>query len=319
MSLSPLQSRNLKAVFAAMSLAVACLVSPAVFAADEITPPAQPPEAEARNVQTVHFFSKALNQDRAFNLILPLDYETSTSRYPVLYLLHGYGGNNTDWTEQTNLSEYAARYRLIIVMPNGSNGWYVNNASDPKQRFEDQIIKDLIPYVEDHYRTIPLRRARAIAGLSMGGYGAMFLGLKHYEMFTAIASFSGALGVAHGLLNPPANATEQERKNIADIHSHFGPDGSASAQERDPFELVKKVPPAEMPMLYFAEGGEDFLIDSNHQFVALLAKLRIPYEYREVSPREHTWDFWDEQIRVFLEKLARLQGFESRDTEARGK
>ena len=92
--------------------------------------------------------------------------------------------------------------------------------------------------------------------------------------------------------------------------SHFG--SGAAAQARDPFELVAKVPAGNMPQLYVAEGGEDFLIDSNREFVALLAKLKIPYEYREVSPREHTWDFWDEQIRVVLAKLAHLDGFESR-------
>ncbi len=266
----------------------------------------------ARNVSTVRFFSDSLNEQRAFNLILPLDYENSTSRYPVLYLLHGYTGDNSNWTLLTNLSGYAARYRVIIVMPDGSNGWYVNSATDPKAKFEDYIIKDIIPYVEKHCRTIPLRRARAIAGLSMGGYGAMFLGLKHPDLFTAIGAFSGALDVAHNGLPPDTfNATEKERKQKAEIMSHFGAPGSATARERDPFEIVSKVRREQMPTLYIAEGGEDFLIKGNREFVAELAKLKIPYEYREISPRQHTWDFWDEQIRIFLEKLARLEGFES--------
>lgn len=268
--------------------------------------------AEARNVSTVHFFSEALNEQRAFNLILPLDYEASTSRYPTLYLLHGYTGDNTNWTLLTDLSAYAARYRLIIVMPDGSNGWYVNSATDPKSKFEDYIIKDIISYVDKHYRTLPLRRARAIAGLSMGGYGAMFLGLKHPDLFAAIGSFSGALGIAHHGLPPDAlNKDEKERKQKAEMMSHFGAPGSAPAKERDPFELLSKVPREQMPGLYIAEGGEDFLIEGNREFVAKLAELKIPYEYREVSPREHTWDFWDEQIRVFLKKLAHLEGFES--------
>lgn len=298
------------ALFTAVALSLIFLsFSPTTAAADTA-----PAGVEARNVQTVHFFSQSLNQQRAFNLILPLEYEHSTSRYPVLYLLHGYTGNNTDWTLLTNLSAYAARYRLIIVMPDGSNGWYVNSATDPKQKFEDQIIKDLIPYVESHYRTIPLRRARAIAGLSMGGYGAMFLGLKHYDLFTAIGSFSGAVAVAHeGLPAPRTKRTEKERKADEEIMSHFGQVGSAAAKERDPFELLKKIPIQDMPMIYIGEGGEDFLIKGNHEFVALLASLKIPYEYREVSPRVHSWDFWDEQIQVFLRKLASLPDFESHE------
>jgi len=297
---------------ASASFVLLALASAAALGADEAQA-----GVLSHNTQTVHFFSPSLNQDRAFNLILPSDYDTSASRYPVLYLLHGYTGNNTDWTLKTNLSAYAARYRLIIVMPDGSNGWYVNSASDPKQKFEDQIIKDLMPYVEAHYRTIPLRRARAIAGLSMGGYGAAFLGLKHYEMFAAIGSLSGALGISRPQIPAPRpNASENERKAFEEIGTHFGAAGSKDRAERDPFELVTKVPASQMPMLYFAEGGEDFLIDSNHEFVALLAKLKIPYEYREVSVREHTWDFWDEQIQVFLEKLAQLPGFESSWKEA---
>ena len=272
----------------------------------------EPAGALARNVSTVHFFSDSLNEQRAFNLILPLDYENSTGRYPVLYLLHGYTGDNSNWTLLTNLSGYAGRYRLIIVMPDGSNGWYVNSATDPKAKFEDYIIKDIIPYVEKHYRTIPLRRARAIGGLSMGGYGAMFLGLKHPDLFAAVGALSGAPDVAHHGLPPDApNATEKERKQKVEIMSHFGAPGTATAKERDPFEIVPKVPREQMPTLYIAEGGEDFLIKGNREFVAKLAGLKIPYEYREISPREHTWDFWDEQIRIFLEKISRLEGFES--------
>jgi S-formylglutathione hydrolase FrmB len=293
-------------LFLLVALAGATLAGATLAAADE------PAGVEARNVSTIHFFSESLNQQRAFNLILPLDYETSTSRYPVLYLLHGYTGNNTDWTQRTNLSAYAARYRLIIVMPDGSNGWYVNSATDPKAKFEDYIIKDLIPYVESHYRTIPLRRARAIAGLSMGGYGATYLGLKHHDLFAAIGAFSGALAIAHeGLPAPDHPLKEKERRNREEIQSHFGAPGSATAKERDPFELLPKIPLAEIPMLYIAEGGEDFLIRDNHEFIAELARLKIPYEYREVSPRVHSWDFWDEQIRAFLGKLAHLEGFES--------
>lgn len=182
-----LSERALTFLMTFVSLGILTLTFAATVAAEDASGRA------ARNVSNIHFFSQALNENRAVNVILPLDYETSTSRYPVLYLLHGYTGNNTDWSLLTNLSEYAARYRLIVIMPDGSNGWYVNSAGDPKQKFEDYIIKDLISYAQSHYRTIPLRRARAIAGLSMGGYGAMFLGLKHYELFTAIGTLAGRL------------------------------------------------------------------------------------------------------------------------------
>src|SRR6185312_11815551 len=232
----------------------------------------------AKNIQTVKFQSDSLGEQRAFNILLPLDYDSSTHHYPVLYLLHGYGDDNTAWSYMTNLSAYGAEHEIIIVMPDGSKSWYVNNAANPKEKFEDYIVKDLIGYVDSHYRTLPLPRSRAVAGLSMGGYGAVFLGFHNYTKFAAIGTFSGAVG-------------------------------SEARKDRDPFALAAKVPAAEMPMIYVACGGEDFLVKQNRDFVAFLADKKIPYEYREVSPRVHSWDFWNDQIQIFLDKLDKLPGF----------
>lgn len=259
----------------------------------------------AKNIQTVKFQSDSLGQERAFNILLPVDYESSARRYPVLYLLHGYGDNNTAWSYMTNLSAYGAQHEIIIVMPDGSKSWYVNNAANPKEKFEDYIVKDLIGYVDSHYRTLPLPRSRAVAGLSMGGYGAAFLGFHNYTKFAAIGTFSGAIGFAHFPPMQGGNRAEMEA-----IDAHFGPIGSEARKDRDPFALAEKVPAAQMPMIYIACGGEDFLVKQNRDFVAFLADKKIPYEYREVSPRVHSWDFWNDQIQIFLDKLDKLPGFE---------
>jgi putative tributyrin esterase len=261
----------------------------------------------AKNIATVKFQSESLGQERAFNILLPLDYESSTSRYPVLYLLHGYGQSGSSWSYMTNLSGYAAQHKLIIVMPDASNSWYVNGVADPKERFEDYIVKDIIGYVDSHYRTVPLPRARAVAGLSMGGYGAAFLGLKNYRLFTAMGTFSGALTAAHDV--PTEHDTQQGREFQQEILPVFGAPGSAERQQRDPLALLEKVPPAEMPMIYVACGGQDGLLRENRAFVQLLAERKIPYEYREISPRSHSWDFWDEQVRIFLDLLDKRADF----------
>jgi S-formylglutathione hydrolase FrmB len=261
----------------------------------------------AKNITTVKFQSESLGQERTFNILLPLDYETSTSRYPALYLLHGHGQGGSSWSYMTNLSGYAARYKLIIVMPDASNSWYVNAVADPNARFEDYIVKDIIGYVDSHYRTVPLPRARAVAGLSMGGYGAAFLGLKHYRLFTAMGTFSGALTAAHDV--PTEHDTEQDREFQQEILPVFGVPGSPERQQRDPLALLEKVPPAEMPMIYVACGGQDGLLRENRAFVQLLAEKKIRYEYREISPRSHSWDFWDDQLRIFLDLLDKRAGF----------
>lgn len=264
----------------------------------------------APNIQTYRFTSQALEAERFANVLLPEGYETSTRRYPTLYLLHGLGDDHTAWSYMTNLSHYAARRNLIIVMPDGGRSFYVNSAADPQARFEDMIMKDLIPWADRTFRTIPLPRARAVAGLSMGGYGAAFLGLKHWKRFAAIGSFSGALGIAGEDLDRPENA--RAAKATARLQTTFGAPGSADRAERDPFRLLDKVPPGEMPLLYIACGGQDFLLAQNRAFVRLLAEKKIPYEYREISPRAHNWEFWDDHVQVFLDILERLPGFAQR-------
>ena len=256
-----------------------------------------------KNVQACRFQSEALGQERFFNILLPADYDTSSRRYPVLYLLHGLGDDHTAWSFMTNLSGYAAAHEILVVMPDAGRSFYVNSAADPKAKFEDFVIKDLIPYVDSHFRSIPLPRARAVAGLSMGGYGAAFLGLKHYRRFAAIGAFSAAVGIARSApASNPGNAEAERRTR--DLQGLFGPAGSPERAGRDPFALLEKVPPAEMPMLYIACGGQDFLVAQNRDFVQLLARKKIPYEYREVSPRVHSWDFWDDQVRIFLDMLS---------------
>ena len=247
-----------------------------------------------KNIQSCRFQSESLGEQRYFNVAFPADYETSTRRYPTLYLLHGLGDDHTAWSLMTNLSGYAAQHGILIVMPDGGRSFYVNSAADAKAKFEDLVIKDLIPYVDSHFRTIPLPRARAVAGLSMGGYGAAFLGLKHYRRFAVLGSFSGAVGIAR-------TAGDEAARRTKDLQGLFG--AGAERVERDPFALLEKVPPANMPAIYIACGGQDFLLQQNRDFVQLLAEKKIPYEYREFSPRAHTWDFWDDQIRVFLEML----------------
>ena len=264
----------------------------------------------ASNIRTLAFQSESLGERRMFNILLPPDYDTSTRRYPTLYLLHGYGDDHTAWSYMTNLSHYAARHRIIVVMPDGSKSFYVNSAADPKAKFEDYIVKDLIAHVDSTFRTIPLPRARAVAGLSMGGYGAAFLGLKHHDTYAAFGSFSGALGISHEMPHTPANADAARRTK--QMMAVFGAAGSADRVARDPFALLEKVPAAGMPMIYIACGGQDFLLSQNRAFVELLGSKKIPYEYREVSPRIHSWDFWDDQIRIFLDMIARLPGFQQR-------
>ena len=132
-------------------------------------------------------------------------------RYPVLYLLHGLTGDYKDWSTRTNLAEYSKTVPVIIVMPDAGNSWYTN-AADGTSKFEDYIATELPADVVQKYRTINSRHGRAIAGLSMGGYGALKLALKRPAQFSVVGSFSGAFEVTReGQLERLIGAAESDR------------------------------------------------------------------------------------------------------------
>jgi putative tributyrin esterase len=239
-----------------------------------------------------------------FSVILPRDYAVGERRFPVLYLLHGFGGHYSDWCTHSHIVEYAKRYEEIIVMPEGANSWYVNNYTNPKMQWEDYIIEDLIPYVDAHYRTVASRPGRTIAGLSMGGYGALFLGLRHHDTFAAVASLSGVVASANlprwdePLVETEANnkAYDGIRKALAE---DFGPQDNPARNGEDPFLLVRQLTQAQCPDLYISVGAQDNLAKENLEFVQLLHSLKIIYGFTEV-PGKHEWPVWDSQIKTVL-------------------
>jgi putative tributyrin esterase len=272
------------------------------------------------NVKIVHFPSVILGDERDMLVMLPVDYETSVRRYPVLYLLHGADADITDWARGTNLSEYAKRHQLIIVTPDASRSWYVNSVTNPKAHYDDYIMKEVIAYVDKNFRTIPEPFARAIGGVSMGGFGAMLLGLEHREQFVAIGSFNGDFEFGHLMSQPvSANATEEEKKarqelarRLSEIgyEALMGVPGSKEQKMRDVFELAQRIPIKEVPVLFIVCGGQDGSVEETHEFLRVLAKRGISYEYREISPREDDWRLPNEEIPVFLDKLDKLDGFQ---------
>lgn len=249
-------------------------------------------------LETVQLQSALIGRTLPYNVVLPTDYRGSrNTRYPVLYLLHGLSGHYTDWATRTNVADYAARYRIIVVMPEGNDGWYTDSATVPADKYEGYFIKELIPDVQKRYRTIESRYGRGVAGLSMGGYGAVKFGLKYPATFAFAASMSGALDAASWPekdLLPGAI-----RESVTRV---FGPDGSETRKANDLFELVRSMPGARissLPYLYFDCGTEDPVCGSNPPFAALLREKKVPHEYRQL-PGNHSWQYWDRQVQEVL-------------------
>ena len=259
--------------------------------------------AQNASVQTVQLQSKLVNTTLAYNVILPLDYRTSTTtRYPVLYLLHGFAGHYSDWVTRTNVADYAAQYRIIVVTPEGNNGWYTDSVSVSTDKYESYVLKELMPDVQKRFRTIESRYGRGIAGLSMGGYGALKFGLKSPGTFAFAASMSGTLAITTW-----TEADFQNLKSIRDsVFSAFGPIGSETRKANDLFAIAQGLSPTQVsaaPYIYFDCGNEDIFFSDNIRFAALLRDKKIAHEFREL-PGEHGWPYWDQQVREVLKIAA---------------
>lgn len=250
-------------------------------------------------VETVQFQSKLVNAKLPYNVILPVDYDaSSTTRYPVLYLLHGLTGHYSDWVARTNVADYAADYPLIIVMPEGNDSWYTDSATVETDKYESYILKELIPDVQQRYRTIEARYGRAIAGLSMGGYGAIKFGLKSPSTFVFAGSMSGAISVTR------LSEKETGASNWARSMQLFGPLDSETRKANDLFQLINQLTPARissLPFFYFDCGTEDspLIAPSNRELATLMSEKKIPHEYREL-PGDHSWAYWDKQVQEVL-------------------
>jgi S-formylglutathione hydrolase FrmB len=252
-------------------------------------------------VETVRFQSKLVNATLPYNVILPTDYDASrTTRYPVLYLLHGLTGHYSDWLTRSNVADYAAEYRMIVVMPEGNDGWYTDSSTVTTDKYETYILNELIPDVQQRFRTLEARYGRSIAGLSMGGYGAIKFGLKSPFTFVFAASTSGAFGVTR--------YTEKEAPSWAESLKLFGPLGSETRTANDLFLIIEKLLPTRinsLPYFYFDCGTEDMplMFPYNRDLAALMVQRRIPHEFRQL-PGDHSWAYWDKQVQEILKIAA---------------
>ena len=260
-------------------------------------PPQQPPPDSPRltpNTTMVDatFHSQSLGRDMPYRVILPKAAPTPGQKLPVVYLLHGGGGDFHDWSNYSDVARFAER-GLILVMPEGESSYYTNAAdrrSDGKEgRFEDYIAHDLIADVEAKFPATPGRQNRAIVGVSMGGFGAVNLALKHPDLFIFAAGLSAAIDV-------PSRPFSIKR--IGQWRQHaaiFGPWKSDHRRANDPFVLARSADPAHTPYLYLTCGDQEGLLPANRQFAALLREHGFASEFHE-APGGHNWNQWNGRL-----------------------
>jgi putative tributyrin esterase len=247
------------------------------------------PECAGRHYS---FRSTSLLREMSYCLLLPTDYESSGRAYPVLYLLHGLWGSENDWLAKTNVAEQVRALPLIVVMPQADDSWYVNAATRPEAKYEDYVLGDLVHEIEGRYRIEKTRDARFIAGLSMGGYGALKAGLKQPQQFAVVGAFSSTFDAARGV-----------RLDIKTPAIVFGPADSATRKENDVLTLIGKSDPSSIPYVFVMTGLDDpTVLRDNRDFLNAAQLMKLRYEYHEV-PGQHEWPFWERSLEAFLRVL----------------
>lgn len=243
--------------------------------------------------------SQILNQEMKYNIYLPAGYKTSGYTYPVLYLLHGLGDNQTTWCDagHGNLREIADAWfrergldKMIVVMPDAGRTWYLNG---PNGRYEDYFFQELIPQIERSYRCKTEKTYRAIAGLSMGGHGSLLYTIHHPEMFQSCYAMSAGVITEEELLQKPQN----EYREVYGVA--FG-DAVEQSERLTPevqaaqiLHLVANMPEQQRQQVrFFIDcGDDDFLIRGNCALHLEMKRLGIPHEFR-VRDGSHTWEYW---------------------------
>ena len=246
--------------------------------------------------------SKILNSERKFAIYLPPDYETSGRTYPVLYLLHGAGDDQTGWVqfgEVLNITDKAIKEGtatpMIIVMPDANTGrrGYFNDLKGD-WNYEDFFFKELMPYVETKYRIKTEKRFRAISGLSMGGGGTFMYALHHPELFSSACPLSAAVG--------PLTVDEAKRTLV---RANPAVTDSAATQyynKQSAIGLINTIPDAQKKAIrwFIDVGDDDFLYEGNALVHIAMRKKEVPHEFR-VRDGGHTWTYWRASLPNVLE------------------
>ena len=238
----------------------------------------------AQQVDTVTIHSK-MGHDLKNVVILPQSYAEGNTRYPVVYLLHGCGGNYASWLGiKPELPQLASQYNFIIVCPDGMvNSWYWNSPLNKDMQFEDYISDEVIRYTDSHYRTIADRSARAISGLSMGGHGAMWNAIRHRNVFGAAGSISGGLDIR------PFPTNWKMQNQLGEFASN-----KKRWDEHTVINLIPSLKDGDLAIIIDC-GVDDFFLEVNRRAHQSLLDHNIKHDYIE-RPGAHNNAYWNNSI-----------------------
>ncbi|MFC6223042.1 alpha/beta hydrolase [Hymenobacter artigasi] len=270
--------------------------------------------ARAARVDTLAIPSAAMHKTYRAAVVLPASYaKNKKANYPVLYLLHGAWGHFSDWLNKTPdkqlLHRLADDYNLIIVNPEGETfSFYLNSPVSLDSQFETYLTQEVISKIDQTYRTVANRKGRVIAGLSMGGHGALFLSARHPDLYCAAGSMSGALDLrTWNRKLAPAEAAGRARLWAPILGSEA--DNPERFADNSVLTLVEQMHRNGLPLIIDC-GVDDGLIDINRELHRRLVYNHTPHDYTE-RPGAHTWEYWQTALPyqvLFLQQVLKVNG-----------
>lgn len=243
----------------------------------------------ASNVDTTDVYSNSMKKFIKCVVVTPNTYKKSKMKFPVVYLLHGYSGNYARWlTEAPQLKQKADELQMIFICPDGGYGsWYLDSPVDSSFKYEAFMIKELVPYVDAHYKTIPQKKYRAVTGLSMGGHGALYLSIRNKDVFGATGSICGGVDI------------RPFPKNW-DLVKRLG-DTVCCKQNWNDYSVINVVDQLKNNELNLIIdcGLGDFFLDVNRALHQKLMQMKIDHDYTE-RPGKHDKAYWGSAIDYHL-------------------
>ncbi len=239
--------------------------------------------ARASKVDTVVTYSNAMKKEIKAVIVTPDSY-SKAKNYPVVYLLHGYSGNYAGWVKSKTVLESADRYDQIIVCADGGYGsWYWDSPVDPAFKYETYVSKELVAWVDNRYSTIKEAGGRAIAGLSMGGHGALFLAIKHPDIFGATGSMSGGVDI-------------RPFPHNWDLAKRLGkyPENPDNWEKNTIINMLHLIQPKTLSIIIDC-GTEDFFFKVNEALHQQMLYRNIQHDYI-VRPGAHNWAYWENAV-----------------------
>lgn len=239
--------------------------------------------ANAAKVDTVLVNTTNLETPMKVVVVTPEGYAEG-EKFPTAYVLHGYSGDYTDWQKhQPRINDMADRYGMIIVHPDGRDSWYIDSPVNPKVKMESFFVEDLVPFIDKNYPTKACACQRAITGLSMGGHGAMFLAMRHPDIWKNVGSMSGGVDV-----RPFPNGW-----NIPDVLGRVE-EHPENWENYAAINQISRIKPGDLN-INFDCGIDDFFAEVNENLHKALVEAKIPHDYTS-RPGAHTWEYWNNSI-----------------------